>query len=201
LTLCILSSSHPTKAPHQGQSSCTLTKLLRQVASPSGLAKSTRPLAPPTCHFKSARHVSSPSRQFKFARQVDYLCSLTKSPHPSPQRVDSLSHLTKSADPMVLPPCLRKLARYCACQVAPLRCFSKPTHLVGSPTRLFKYARQVGLPSHPTMSCHQVDCSSTLAKLTLHFLVKSPHQSASSRSVFMYAHHVASPSCLAEWPR
>jgi hypothetical protein len=128
-----------------------------------------------------------------FAHQV--------TPPPSPQRVDSLSHLTKSTHPMVLPPCLRKLARYCACQVAPLRCFSKPTHLVGSPTRLFKYARQVGLPSHPTMSCHQVDCSSTLAKLTLRFLVKSPHQSASSRSVFMYVHQVASPSGLAKSTR
>jgi hypothetical protein len=99
---------------------------------------------------------------------------------------------------MVLPPCLRKLARYCACQVAPLSCFSKHTHLVGSPTRLFKYARQVGLPSHPTKSCHQVDCSSTLTKLTLCVFssshpTKAPHQ---GRRL-----HVRSPSRFAMLPR
>jgi hypothetical protein len=188
LTLCVFSSSHPTEAPHQCQSSCTLTKSLRQVASLSRPAHSLHQLA-------------SLSRLPMSARQADISSSLTKSPPPkSPQRVDSLSHLTKSAHPMVLPPCLSKLARYCACQVAPLSCFSKPTHLVGSPTRLFKYARQVGSRSHPTKSCHQVDCSSTLAKLSPSSLIKSPHQSASSRSVFKSAHQVSSPIRLSRWP-
>jgi hypothetical protein len=100
---------------------------------------------------------------------------------------------------MVLPPCLRKLARYCAFQVAPLSCFSKPTHLVGSPNRLFKYARRVGLPSHPTKSCHQVDCSSTLAKLTLCVFsssrpTKAPHQGQSSCTLTKSLRQVASLS-------
>jgi hypothetical protein len=107
---------------------------------------------------------------------------------------------------MVLPPCLSKLARYCACEVAPLSCFSKPTHLVGSPTRLFKYARQVGSPSHPTESCHQVDCSSTLAELTLCVFssshpTKVPHQGQSSCTLTKSLRQVASPSGLAKSTR
>jgi hypothetical protein len=147
-------------------------------------------------------------------RQADNSSSLAKSTlyvrspsHPpmSPQRVNSLSHLTQSAHPMVLPPCLRKLARYCACQVAPLSCFSKPTHLVGSPTRLFKYARQVGLPSHPPKSCHQVDCSSTLAKLTLCVFssshpIKTPHQGQPSCTLTKSLRQVASLSRSAHSP-
>jgi hypothetical protein len=106
---------------------------------------------------------------------------------------------------MVLPPCLRKLARYCPCQVAPLSCFSKPTHLVGSPSRLFKYARQVGSPSHPTESCHQVDCSSTLAELTLSVFssshpTKAPHQGQSSCTLTKLPRRVASLSRPAHSP-
>jgi hypothetical protein len=151
----VASLSRPTHLPHQLATLSRLPMSARKVDNSSSLTKSTL-------------YVRSPSH-----------------PPESPQRVDSLSHLTKSAHPMVLPPCLRKLARYCACQVAPLSCFSKPTHLVGSPTRLFKYARQAGLPSHPTKSSHEVDYSSTLAKLTLSVFssshpIKAPHQGQSS---------------------
>jgi hypothetical protein len=109
-----------------------------------------------------------------------------------------LSHVTKSAHPMVLPPCLRKLARYCACQVAPLSCFSKHTHTwsahqLDCSSTLARWACQVTPPSHV-----QVDCSSMLTKLTLCVFssshpTKAPHQ---GRRL-----HVRSPSRFAMLPR
>ena len=61
--------------------------------------------------------VRSPSQLFKFAHQVYPLGQLSRSAHQvtpteSPQRVDSLSQLTMLTHPVVLPPCLSKLARY-----------------------------------------------------------------------------------------
>ena len=135
------SLSRPAHLPHQLATLTRPAMSARQVDNSSSLTKSTLSM---------------------FTHQVRALGQLSGSAHQvtptqSPQRVDSLSQLTKSAHPMVLPPCLSKLARHCACQVAQLSCFSKPTHHVGSPTRLLKHARQVTPPSRLFKYARQVD--------------------------------------------
>ena len=126
----------------QASSPSHLAKLTIKVHSPSWLSKFAHQVCPlgqlsrsahqvtPTCHFKLTRHVSSPGWLPYSAFQADNSSTLTKLtlyvhspslpprsthqviPTQSPQRVNSLSQLTKSTHPVVLPPCLGKFARY-----------------------------------------------------------------------------------------
>ena len=72
---------------------------------------------------------------------------------------------------------------------------------VSSLRRLPKLTIQVCSPGGLAKSPHQVNCSSALTKLTLSSFIKSPHQSASSRSVLKSTHQVSSPSRLTKSAR